>query len=150
MLNIFHAIQHERFFELPDADKSGVLEFLAQRIGDVSCAGVVEEIQQREQEFNTGIGGGVAVPHVRTIGGDGEIRCVVGWSAQGIDYGAVDGRPVHLIVMYYIPDLQRDAYLKEIAGLVKMLVRHDIFTALAVVPDLAAARCLLLSWEGNR
>jgi PTS system nitrogen regulatory IIA component len=157
MQNILHAILHKRFFALPATDKSGALEFLAREMlsgsgleAEGGAAGAVGEIQRREREFNTGIGHGVAVPHLRVEGSDGAIRCVAGWSAEGIDYDATDCKPVHLVVMYCIPDSQRDAYLREISGLMKMIIRHaDIADALAALPDIEAARRLLLAWGGG-
>jgi PTS system nitrogen regulatory IIA component len=45
----------------------------------------------------------------------------VGWSPAGIDYGAPDNEPVHLLVMYFVPDTQKNAYLKEISSLAKAI-----------------------------
>jgi len=47
--------------------------------------------------------------------------CVMGWSPQGIDYGAPDGKPVALVVMYMVPDNQRNHYLREVSMLAKAL-----------------------------
>ena len=69
MRSILTALQEGRLFELPEAGKARALEFLA-RILDANPdievgSDSIEEIQKREQECNTGIGLGVAVPHVR-------------------------------------------------------------------------------------
>src|SRR3954466_8034112 len=111
MRSILTALQEGRLFELPEAGKSRALEFLA-RILDANPdievgTDAIEEIQQREKEYNTGIGYGVAVPHVRARREEGELFSAIGWSAGGIDYGAPDAQPVHLVFMYYIPGAQK-------------------------------------------
>src|SRR6476659_75494 len=125
MRSILSALQDGRLFELPDAGKDRALEFLA-RIVDanpdiVVGTDAIEEIKAREQSCNTGIGLGVAVPHIRAKRDDGELFCAIGWSSQGIDYGAQDGEHVHLVFMYYIPAAQKNVYLKEISSLVQAI-----------------------------
>ena len=150
MRSILTALQEGRLFELPDAGKARALEFLA-RILDANPdievgSDTIEEIQKREQECNTGIGMGVAVPHVRAKREEGELFCAIGWSSPGIDYGAADGGPVHLVVMYHIPGAQKNVYLKEISGLVKAIRKSGGMEAIAHAPDLNAVRNLLLDW----
>ncbi|MGA2691223.1 MAG: PTS sugar transporter subunit IIA [Opitutaceae bacterium] len=154
MRSILTALQDGRLFELPEgAGKERVLAFLA-RILDANPkieAGtdVIEEINRREQECNTGIGLGVAVPHVRARQEEGELFCAIGWSSQGIDYGSPDGMPVHLAVMYYIPGAQKNVYLKEISTLVKAIRKSGGIEPIAKAPDLNAVRNLLLDWVSS-
>src|SRR5512133_1617337 len=127
MRSILTALQEGRLFELPEVDKPRALEFLA-RILDANPdieigTDAIEEIQQREQEYNTGIGLGVAVPHVRARREEGELFCAIGWSGVGIEYGAADGKSVHLVFMYYIPGAQKNVYLKEVSILVKAITK---------------------------
>src|SRR4051812_21709520 len=116
MRSILTALQEGRLFELPEAGKGRALEFLARILDanpDIAMGtDAIEEIQRREQEYNTGVGFGVAVPHIRVRREEGELFCAIGWSAAGIDYGAGDGEPVHLVFMYYIPGAQKNVYLK--------------------------------------
>jgi mannitol/fructose-specific phosphotransferase system IIA component (Ntr-type) len=150
MRSILNALQEGRLFELPETGKARALEFLA-RILDANPdievgSDTIEEIQKREQECNTGIGLGVGVPHVRAKREEGELFCAIGWSSQGIDYGAADGKPVHLVVMYHIPGAQKNVYLKEISGLVKAIRKSGGMDPIAHAPDLNAVRNLLLDW----
>src|SRR5512137_227589 len=99
MRRLLNALQDGRLFELPEAGKERALEFLA-RILDANPdievgTDAIEAVKQREQECNTGIGLGVAVPHVRAKRDEGELFCAIGWSQPGIEYGAPDGKPVH-------------------------------------------------------
>lgn len=150
MRSILTALQEGRLFELPEAGKARALEFLA-RILDANPdievgSDSIEEIQKREQECNTGIGMGVAVPHVRARREEGELFCAIGWSSQGIVYDASDGKDVHLVVMYYIPGAQKNVYLKEVSGLVKAIRKTGGVEPIAHAPDLNAVRNLLLDW----
>ncbi len=150
MRSILTALQEGRLFELPEAGKDRALEFLA-RILDanpdiVVGTDAIEEIKQREQECNTGIGMGVGVPHVRAKRDDGELFCAIGWSKTGIDYGAPDAEPVHLVFMYYIPNAQKNVYLKEISSLVKAIKLSGGIHPIAHADDLSIVRNLLLDW----
>ena len=150
MRSILTALQEGRLFELPEAGKARALEFLA-RILDANPdievgTDTIEEIKNREQECNKGIGMGVGVPHVRARREEGELFCAIGWSSQGIAYDASDGKPVHLVVMYYIPGAQKNVYLKEISSLVKAIHKSGGMDPIAQAPDLNAVRNLLLDW----
>jgi PTS system nitrogen regulatory IIA component len=153
MRSILTALQEGRLFELPEAGKARALEFLA-RILDANPdievgTDTIEEVQKRELECNTGIGLGVGVPHIRARREEGELFCAVGWSAQGIDYGAPDGKPVHLVVMYYIPGAQKNVYLKEISTLVKAMRKSGGIEPIAHATELNDVRNLLLDWVSN-
>jgi hypothetical protein len=70
----------------------------------------------------------------------------VGWSPAGIDYGACDGKKVHLVVMYFIPDAQKNAYLKEISALAEAVKKAGDIQAISKAEDVAAVREQLLGW----
>jgi PTS system nitrogen regulatory IIA component len=106
---------------------------------------VYESMMARERTMNTGIGKGVACPHVRAPG-NGELICAVGWSPAGIDYGAPDGKKVHLVFMYFIPDAQKNTYLKEISSLAAALQREPELQGVDGAQDIASVRERLLGW----
>jgi mannitol/fructose-specific phosphotransferase system IIA component (Ntr-type) len=150
MRSVLTALQDGRLFELPDAGKDRALEFLA-RILDANPdievgTDIIEEVKQREQECNTGIGLGVGVPHIRARREEGELFSAIGWSPKGIDYGASDGQPVHLVFMYYIPGAQKNVYLKEISTLVKAIRKSGGIDPIVHAVDLNDVRNQLLDW----
>jgi mannitol/fructose-specific phosphotransferase system IIA component (Ntr-type) len=150
MRSILNALQDGRLFELPEAGKERALEFLARVIDAnpdiVVGTDTIEEIQKRELECNTGIGLGVGIPHIRAKREEGDLFCAIGWSPQGIEYGASDGEHVHLVVMYYIPGAQKNVYLKEVSILVKAIRKTGGIEPIAHAADLNAVRNQLLDW----
>jgi nitrogen PTS system EIIA component len=149
MKSLLAALREGRLVELPDSDKGKSLEYLANLIEAVpdlpSVPELYEAMMAREQAMNTGIGMGVACPHVRAAG-SGDLVCAVGWSPPGIDYGAADGKKVHLVVMYYIPESQKNVYLKEISSLAAAVRREGDIRPLATAEDISTVRERLLDW----
>jgi len=150
MKSLLNALQEGRLVELPVHEKEKALEYLAILIEAIPDIGnnqdIVSAVTKRESVSNTGIGMGVACPHVRAARDDGELFCAVGWSPDGIEYGSIDGKKVHLVIMYYIPDSQRNAYLKEVSGLAKAIKDTDAYQLLSSMPDLQTLRSKLLDW----
>lgn len=147
MKSLLNALQDGRLIELPDSTKEKALQYLAtliEAIPDLKAGTeVAEGVLARERAYNTGIGKGWGCPHVRT-NQDGELVCAVGWSPVGIDYGSSDGALVHLVVMYYVPDCQKNAYLKEISTLARAIQTVPALQDLSSLNDLSEARHRLL------
>jgi PTS system nitrogen regulatory IIA component len=151
MKSLLEALKEGRLLELPDCDKEASLELLAHVIEAVPDIGtktdLMKSVMEREAQANTAIGRGLACPHCRAMA-EGELLCAVGWSPAGIDYGSPDGKRVHLLVMYYVPDRERNSYLKEISGLAKAVQAGDTIETIAALPDLQSVREKLLDWVG--
>jgi len=152
MKSLLGALQAGRLVELHSTDKETCLRALAHLIEAVPEMSrevdLVDAVLQRERSVNSGIGLGVACPHVR-VGGQGELLCSVGWSPAGIDYGSADGKKVHLVAMYFIPDVQKNAYLKEISGLAEAVKKAGDIQTIAKAEDVAAVREQLLGWVSS-
>ncbi len=149
MKSLLDALQEGRLVELPTNDKNEALEFLALLLeaipGIQSSVDIVKEVREREAEGNTALGKGIGCPHVR-IKREGELLCAVGWSPNGIEYGAPDNKPVHIVIMYYIPDTQRVAYLKELSSLAKAVSKAPDAVMFESIADIHAIRAKLLDW----
>ncbi|MGL5329651.1 MAG: PTS sugar transporter subunit IIA [Peptostreptococcaceae bacterium] len=83
-----------------------------------------KDIYKREEQSNTGIGFGVAIPHAKskyvkecTIG--------VGISKEGIEYGSIDGEKVNLMFMIAIEGNEQDLHLKALAALSRKLIHEE-------------------------
>ena len=124
MRALLEALEEGRLIELPENDKQRALTLLASIIEAIPSvrpgSHVVEGVFAREAQSITYLGYGWACPHARTPD-EGEMLCAVGWSPTGIAYGNPDGTPVRMVLLYYVPDSQRNTYLKEISGLARFL-----------------------------
>jgi mannitol/fructose-specific phosphotransferase system IIA component (Ntr-type) len=148
MRSLLDALQEGRLIELPTSDKHKALELLAvliEAVPGIAKMDIVKGVLEREEQANTALGKGIACPHVR-VRQDGELLCAVGWSRQGIDYGAPDGQPVHLVIMYYVPDSERNTYLKEVSGLAKGVMNADNIDLYHETADIDSIRNKILDW----
>lgn len=82
--------------------------------------GALDQVMAREATESTGIGNGIAVPHAR-ISGLKSLYCAVGRFKGGIDFSAIDRKPVYLVFLIFYPPTQQTTYLNFIATLAKML-----------------------------
>jgi mannitol/fructose-specific phosphotransferase system IIA component (Ntr-type) len=144
---ILDALNDGRLIELPDNKKERALEYLAtliEAIPDLGVeGGITEKVLAREQAHNTGIGKGWACPHARSSA-HADMVCSLGWSPTGIDYGAPDAEPVHMVVMYFVPDMQKNSYLKEISSLARAIQTQPEMQNLKTMEDLNDVRHKLL------
>jgi mannitol/fructose-specific phosphotransferase system IIA component (Ntr-type) len=82
---------------------------------------IFEMLHRREQLGSTGIGQGIAIPHGRTTAA-ADLMIAFGHSKAGIDWQAMDDRPVHLIFMVLAPPQeQNNRYLPVLGRLVELL-----------------------------
>lgn len=81
-------------------------------------------VHEREKEFSTGVGGGVAIPHGRCAGVKkaGLAAMVV---PQGVEYEAMDGQPVHLVFLIAAPE-EGSVHLEVLAKLSRMLMNENL------------------------
>jgi len=82
---------------------------------------VFDMLLQREMLGSTGIGKGVAIPHGRTTATP-DVLIAFGKSEAGIDFNAVDHKPVHLLFMVLAPpNDEGNIYLPILGSLVTVL-----------------------------
>lgn len=132
-----------REFILPDAivvslqspDRDGVIRELVQAVGSAGGipAGVVESVTNgllsRERSGTTGFGRGVAAPHCKCV----EVpRLVgaVGISVRGVDFNALDGKPVYVVFMLLSPQGHDQAHLQAMEVVFRNLNKDSFRRAL--------------------
>ncbi len=152
MDTILDALQEGRLIELPDNDKTDCLELLSHIIEAIPSVprgiDVVNLVLEREKVANTALGKHFACPHARVPYED-DLICSVGWSPNGIDYGAPDNLPVHIIILYLVPSNQKNHYLREISLLAKTLMMNNNFEIVRKAKDLDDIRNYLLDMIRN-
>ncbi|MGV8073560.1 MAG: PTS sugar transporter subunit IIA [Syntrophobacteraceae bacterium] len=148
MDSLLDALQEGRLIELPDDNKYDALQVLAHIIEAIPSlptgTDVVELVMARERTTNTTLGKGWACPHAR-VPFEEDLICVVGWSPTGIDYGAPDGIPISIVVMYLVPENQRNHFLREISMLAKALMAYPELDKLSAAKELNDVRDHLLN-----
>ena len=98
--------------------KHEALDTLVQAIGRTDVINSLPEFQkavhEREAVMSTGIGSGVAIPHVRSSA----VRAPavgVGLCPDGIDFDTLDNQPVSIIVLFAMPAGSQKDYLGLLA-----------------------------------
>ena len=97
----------------------------------------LKDVFAREELGTTGIGGAVAIPHARTEAVS-DFVIAIGRSSKGIDFEAVDGAPVKLVILMGTPPGQAAEYLKILAHLCYLLKRKGFVESLMQAPNQAA------------
>ncbi|RKZ22547.1 PTS sugar transporter subunit IIA [bacterium] len=71
-------------------------------VGDDKKELIYQRLLERENLGTTGIGKGIAIPHSRTLALK-DVFVIVGRSKKGVDFNALDGKPVHLFFLIVAP-----------------------------------------------
>ena len=77
---------------------------------------IMKAVLEREQIESTGIGDGIAIPHARTDAVE-DICICLGTSLKGIDYNAIDGKPVHIMLLLVASESAHDAYVNTLSSI---------------------------------
>lgn len=77
---------------------------------------LLSDVCEREELVTTGVGYGVAFPHAKTSSAKG-IVIAFGRSESGIDFDAMDHKPVHLFFLIAAPEDAVGAHLNVMARL---------------------------------
>ena len=104
---------------------------------------VYDVLMERERLASTGVGSGVAIPHGRFDGVD-ELRAAVAVCANGVDFDAVDGLPVTILVAIVGPRSMPQKHLAALAGVSRVLRNTAVREGLIAASDDAEAYRLLV------
>ena len=80
----------------------------------------IDSVVAREKKMSTGIGFGIAIPHAASAAVE-KVVIAMGLSPAGIDFEALDGKPVHIVVLLLVPAEQYDQNLKTLASLSRLM-----------------------------
>lgn len=86
-------------------------------------------VLKREEEFSTGIGMGIAIPHGKSDSVN-EAAIVFGKSDQGIEYGSMDDKPAHLFFLIAVPQDSNDIHLRALSQISRKLMHTDVRNAI--------------------
>jgi len=122
-------ITEDRIVRLKSQDKEGVLKELCEVIARspeiTDKDHFYQAIVEREKILSTGIGLGVAVPHAK-IASVKDFIMAIGVSEEPIDFDALDGKPVHIVILIGASDAQKDLYVRVLAKVAMMLKNQEV------------------------
>jgi PTS system nitrogen regulatory IIA component len=140
-------IDESRVIDLQSESKEGVLRELVDVIATSPLIedkeGFLRAIFDREKIISTGVGIGVAVPHVK-IASVKDFVAAIGRSHKGVDFQSLDEKPVHIVVMIGASDKQSGDFLKVLAKLVLRLKNKDFRRAIMLAKNPSEIRELFL------
>jgi PTS system nitrogen regulatory IIA component len=90
---------------------------------------MVEVLLEREKLGSTGIGDGIAIPHGKLKGLD-SLVISFGRSREGIEFDAIDGKPVYLFFLLMAPESSTGQHLKALAKISRMLKDQEFRNSL--------------------
>jgi mannitol/fructose-specific phosphotransferase system IIA component (Ntr-type) len=112
--------------ELKATDREGVIAELvwaldkAKRLKRGSRDEIVNAVIKRENEASTGMGKGVALPHVKHSAVK-DVVAAVGKSSVGIDFSALDKQPVYSVILLVSPVDNPDRHLQAMESIFRQL-----------------------------
>jgi fructose-specific phosphotransferase system IIA component len=106
-------------------------------------------VKKRESSMSTGIGFGIGIPHASTDLIQ-EVVGSLGRSRPGVDFDALDNQPVHLVMLFLVPQGQFQKHLHTLANIAKLLHRAEFRKALEESPDADAMLRIIREQTGKK
>lgn len=127
---------------------SAVAEVFAADDPGLSAGAVLQVLVDRERLASTGAGSGVAIPHGR-LGTLREMRAVLAIIPSGVEFDAIDGDPVTLVVAILGPLDQPSAHLKALARVSRTVRDEGVRSALLSCDTVDAVMNTLSTHSGR-
>ena len=119
---------------IPDLDaatRDQAIEMLVTALADAgaiskrSVKDAVAAVLERENQATTGIGKGISLPHAK-IKSVKKVVGTIGRSTKGIDFNALDSKPVYIVILLLSDPGNPDTHLQAMETIFKH-VQRDIF-----------------------
>jgi len=111
--------------------RDGVIAELVESLADAGAIAkkntseIVKAVIARENQATTGIGKGVALPHRKLKQVKSPVG-TIGLSSEGIDFGALDAKPVYTVILLLSNPDDPDGHLQAMETIFKH-VQRDMF-----------------------
>ncbi len=83
----------------------------------------LKKVTEREKIKSTGIGGGIGIPHAQSSGVSDIVACL-GISEPGIEFNAIDGKPVHLIFLIAANERTDSKHLGLLSRIARLFIEE--------------------------
>jgi mannitol/fructose-specific phosphotransferase system IIA component (Ntr-type) len=143
---------------VPELHASNRWEVIDELIGTLAQCGRIKPehreaitavVKKRETSMSTGIGFGIGIPHASTdliV----DVTGAFGRSTKGINFDALDNQPVHLVMLFLVPQGQFQKHLHTLANIAKVLRKEEFLKALEKAPDAEAMMSLIKEYSTAR
>jgi mannitol/fructose-specific phosphotransferase system IIA component (Ntr-type) len=114
--------------ELKGATKDDVLAELIGLLGldEKNEQMLFKMLKRRENLGSTGIGRGIAIPHTRSVVVQ-KLRVAFGRKRDGVEFKAIDGKPVHFFFLIVAPPLEvSNQYLPVLGKIAQFSKESDV------------------------
>lgn len=115
--------------ELTSKTKEDVIKEMAKMLDEngklLDTEKYIKAVLDREKEFSTGIGMGIAIPHGKSSGVK-EAALVFGRSTGGIDYQSMDDEAAHLFFLIAVPEESSNEHLKILSQISRKLMHSEL------------------------
>jgi mannitol/fructose-specific phosphotransferase system IIA component (Ntr-type) len=102
----------------------------ALRLEERSSLQLSRLLRRRELLGSTGVGRGIAIPHCRSLA-LGRLRLGFGVHRAGLEYDAMDRRPVHVVFLIVAPPTEvSNQYLPVLGKIAQFAQMPDVLNAL--------------------
>lgn len=96
------------------------------KLDEKSQATLLKLLKRRENLGSTGIGRGIAIPHCRSLVVN-ELRVAFGRKLEGIEFKAIDDKPVHYFFLIVAPPLEvSNQYLPVLGKIAQFAKEPDV------------------------
>jgi mannitol/fructose-specific phosphotransferase system IIA component (Ntr-type) len=94
------------------------------RITDGDAEAVAGAVRKREESMSTGIGNGIGIPHAPSEHVN-RVQALLGIAHHDVDFAALDGEPVRIVVLFVVPQNQFQEHLNTLANIARVLGDED-------------------------
>ena len=122
-------------------DKKGAIDELIDMLaagGMINGADALKKVVwEREQQRTTGIGEGLAIPHGKSNSSK-NLVIAIGRPAEAIDFGAIDNKPVRLIVLLVSPPDKTSDHIQALGKISRLMADPKFRIAAYTAPSAEA------------
>jgi len=123
------------------SSKSAIIAEIVSLLPAIDPDQAIAVVMEREKLGSTGIGHGIAIPHGRLPDLDAPVTALAR-HAGGVDFEAIDGQPVHIVVVLLAPANEDRSHLEMLASLARTLQQESVRQAIMQADTVEAVSAL--------
>lgn len=110
---------------------------------------IVQRVMERETRGSTGLGDGIAIPHVKDCPNVTGLTGAFGRSEAGVPFDAVDGNPVHLVFLILGGEGTASEHIEILKKLAALRMNEHFLSFLRDAKDVDAAVDIIKEMAGS-